>query len=400
MAAVATGDPLLDARMVEEEEEMARRRKHYANTEDEYAGLMSQKDKQWIINIQLNQLKCDNPYVDDYYFTIYQARKEEQKHRDDNRAGKELLLNESVVELNTSYTPAQFENSLGKLQCVTVKAPRQIIDVGVVRVPETPRATDSPVSGSREAESPSLLNVTLIEKKKASGEYKMLLMKIEVLFSALLDLEADKLKLEALPTGAPLREQISHDEVSHLQILQSGLSCAEVVSDCLAVAKGRNLVLRSLAYLSSKEVVLNSILSNIHHVARNDQMDLQFWSLLAKYIDSASLEKLEPAASNIVNMKSKNKKSVLSTSLGASIILTLILKASLDSGKTNNNLNTWSLLARTLLSLVAEGAVLGAFLARFSLSESSLASLLSLDNKLKPAWINIMEQSKGVEVSS
>ena len=75
--------------------------------------------------------------------------------------------------------------------------------------------------------------------------------------------------------------------MSHLQILKSGLSSAEVVSDCLAVAKGRNLVLRSLAYLSSKEVVLNSILSNIQHVARNDQMDLQFWSLLAKYIDSS-----------------------------------------------------------------------------------------------------------------
>merc|ERR550532_1237791 len=123
LAVNPTGDPVLDARMVEEEEEMARRRKHYANTEDEYAGLMSQKDKQWIINIQLNQLKCDNPYVDDYYYTMYQARKEEEKHKDDNRAGKELLLNESVVDLNTSYTPAQFENSLGKLQCVTVKAP-------------------------------------------------------------------------------------------------------------------------------------------------------------------------------------------------------------------------------------------------------------------------------------
>ena len=32
-----------------------------------------QRDKQWIINIQLNQLKCDNPYVDDYYFTMYQV---------------------------------------------------------------------------------------------------------------------------------------------------------------------------------------------------------------------------------------------------------------------------------------------------------------------------------------
>ena len=30
--------------------------------------------------------------------------------------------------------PALMNNSLGKLQCVTVKAPRQIIDVGVVRV--------------------------------------------------------------------------------------------------------------------------------------------------------------------------------------------------------------------------------------------------------------------------
>ena len=34
-------------------------------------------------------------------------------------------------------TQAKLENSLGKLQCVTVKAPRQIIDVGVVRVADT-----------------------------------------------------------------------------------------------------------------------------------------------------------------------------------------------------------------------------------------------------------------------
>ena len=43
----------------------------------------------------------------------------------------------SSVLFQPSYTPAQFENSLGKLQCVTVKAPRQIIDVGVVRVADT-----------------------------------------------------------------------------------------------------------------------------------------------------------------------------------------------------------------------------------------------------------------------
>ena len=47
-----------------------------------------------------------------------------------------MLLNESMD--HSSYTPTQFENSLGKLQVVTVKAPRQIIDVGVVRCAESP----------------------------------------------------------------------------------------------------------------------------------------------------------------------------------------------------------------------------------------------------------------------
>merc|ERR1719422_147970 len=398
LAVNPTGDPVLDARMVEEEEEMARRRKHYANSEDEYAGLMSQKDKQWIINIQLNQLKCDNPYVDDYYYTMYQARKEEQRNKDDNRAGNQLLLNESLVELHSqSYTPAQFENSLGKLQCVTVKAPRQIIDVGVMRCHDNNtsfRSTDSPVCEQSPAP-----GAVVVSDKKQSGEYKLLLMKIEVLYTALLDLEADNLKLNALPTGAPLREQITQDEVTHLQILQSGLSSADVVADCLAVAKGRSLVLRSVSYLSSSPNVvtglLNGILANIHHVARNDQQDLQFWSLLAKHIDTESLEKLEPAASSLVNMKSKNKKAVLSTSLGSSVMLTLILKASLETDKRGD---TWALLARTLLSCVAEGAKLGPFLAKFHLSESTLANLLNLDNNLKPAWINIMELSNGVEV--
>merc|ERR1719516_88535 len=181
IASHSTGDPLLDARMLEEEEEMARRRKHYANSEDEYAGLMSQKDKQWIINIQLNQLKCDNPYVDDYYYTMYQARKEEKRNRDDNRAGNQLLLNESLVELNQSYTPAQFENSLGKLQCVTVKAPRQIIDVGVMRCHDNNtsfRSTDSPVCEQSPAP-----GAVVVSDKKQSGEYKLLLMKIEVLYT-------------------------------------------------------------------------------------------------------------------------------------------------------------------------------------------------------------------------
>ena len=36
----------------------------------EYDGLMEQREKDWIIKIQLMQLHTDSPYVDDYYFTV------------------------------------------------------------------------------------------------------------------------------------------------------------------------------------------------------------------------------------------------------------------------------------------------------------------------------------------
>merc|ERR1719209_315423 len=105
-----TGDPRLDAKMLQEREELGRKRRIYEQCEDEYAGLMTQRDKQWIINIQLNQLKCDNPYVDDYYFTMYQARKEREGERGE-KAGGQLLLNDSLTETPGSYIPTQFENS-------------------------------------------------------------------------------------------------------------------------------------------------------------------------------------------------------------------------------------------------------------------------------------------------
>ena len=31
--------------------------------EDEFAGLMNQRERQWIVNIQLSQLKCENPFL-------------------------------------------------------------------------------------------------------------------------------------------------------------------------------------------------------------------------------------------------------------------------------------------------------------------------------------------------
>lgn len=46
---------------------------------DEYANLMSERDKQWLLGIQLSQLNKDTPYYNDYYFCVFRDRKERQK---------------------------------------------------------------------------------------------------------------------------------------------------------------------------------------------------------------------------------------------------------------------------------------------------------------------------------
>ena len=40
------------------------------NVDDAYAGLMTRREKEWLIKIQLLQLTSSNPQLDDYYFQV------------------------------------------------------------------------------------------------------------------------------------------------------------------------------------------------------------------------------------------------------------------------------------------------------------------------------------------
>lgn len=37
---------------------------------DDYAGLMTLREKQWLINIQMLQLNTGTPYIHDFYYTV------------------------------------------------------------------------------------------------------------------------------------------------------------------------------------------------------------------------------------------------------------------------------------------------------------------------------------------
>ena len=37
---------------------------------DEYAGLLTNREKEWLVKIQMIQLHTEDPYTDDYYYTV------------------------------------------------------------------------------------------------------------------------------------------------------------------------------------------------------------------------------------------------------------------------------------------------------------------------------------------
>uniref|UniRef100_A0A182VTU2 Serine/threonine-protein kinase ATM n=1 Tax=Anopheles minimus TaxID=112268 RepID=A0A182VTU2_9DIPT len=202
---------------------------------DEYANMMSTRDKQWLIGIQLTQLNSDLPYLNDYYFTVYKQRLAAAKGDNGNRIYKANQLNHPFVQptehaqllllsmltknvkggllhLNRerrsseskstsgsdgkdgsvtgrAYTPFQFEKSLGKLQCGSVTAPRKLIDADVMG---SDQLNGNPVTTAEQ---------TLTQRKA-----RHVLLLIETLYKLLLKLE-DKLNPVAIATADLLREK-------------------------------------------------------------------------------------------------------------------------------------------------------------------------------------------------
>lgn len=165
---------------------------------DEYANMMSERDKQWLLGIQLSQLNKDTPYYSDYYFCVFRERKERQKgenereskaHKDNTfyhpltqqmlqrngLIGRERRNSEKSQDIKEvparNYTPLQFENSLGKLQCGSVTAPRKIIDQDVV-------AETGTSSGA-------VINPEVLSQRKS----RQILLHVESLYKILLKME-------------------------------------------------------------------------------------------------------------------------------------------------------------------------------------------------------------------
>ncbi|XP_071112681.1 protein PAT1 homolog 1-like isoform X1 [Haliotis cracherodii] len=288
--------------------------------EDSYDGLMTQKEKDWIIKIQLMQLQTDNPYLDDYYYTYHTLKKkakERQKLRENGEFSdddpKLVIPNLAKVETK-AYTPAQFEGSLGRLTTASVHNPRTIIDLSknVAQSKE-----DNPQNVSKELR-----------------RVRQLLMDIEKGFLLLLDIDDLEKKLLALPEESRMPLVFERREkVDQLFAFLSADDNIETFIQIMSVRKGRKLLSRVLPLLDPAQqcIIVSLMLCNLTQLMRKDQAEegqIMLTDSVHQALNKSSFEMLATVGEQIHQMQSQGKAitAMLQNKFGSTILCAMLVR--------------------------------------------------------------------------
>ncbi|XP_003707961.1 protein associated with topo II related - 1 isoform X1 [Megachile rotundata] len=337
---------------------------------DEYADLMSNREKQWLINIQLLQLNTNEPYVDDYYYTVFcdkknkrntnQDQKDKKQNSNDNNNGfyrdnRDREQQPHHVLTRPVYTPMQFENSLGKLQFASVIAPRKIIDMDVV-----------PNSDPQ---------LTTQIQQKDTKRTRQLLLEIERLYII-------QLKIEDLHNPLALLNDQQNQEgqnnsnsdkkttpelvnamlLSFLQHIQD-----DKLASMLSIRKGKTLLLRFLPYVSETEYRIqleelwNAIFRGLAVIGRRDSdllisLHTEFQRWFNAVQNFGTILRLARSLSDSVSqpIKINSLAFALTNKFGVSVIASMLEQAE-NLYPTDDSLSTeWSSFIANIIETIGE----------------------------------------------
>ncbi|XP_055360338.1 protein PAT1 homolog 2 isoform X2 [Betta splendens] len=237
---------------------------------DPYCNLMTAKEKEWIIRLQMIQLQSENPYLEDYYYQEYYRRIEAKMAEEELgiRSKREPpKLTTPYIMKTESYTPVvHIEGSLGQVAVSTCYSPRRAISA----------------VHAVQAHSP-------VEKDTRQQRLEVL-SKIEKLFMVLLEVEeTERLKTTVLsePEERRLMEKTQR-KVEHVYSQLKHHDPLEEFMPFLLLPKGKKLIARLLPFLK-----LDSALAVLHVVTSN------LLTLMSRDADEA-LPVLYPSLRNVI----------------------------------------------------------------------------------------------------
>ncbi|XP_040458191.1 protein PAT1 homolog 2 isoform X2 [Falco naumanni] len=226
---------------------------------DPYAGLMTSKEKDWVVKVEMIQLQSEN-MDDDYYYQTYYHRLEHRQAEEElfggrNKQEPPKLVTPFIQKVEMYDSVVRIAGSLGQVAVSTCYSPRRAIDA---------------------------VHHALVEE--AAGSHRLrALHRIEKLFVQLLEVEEAqrKMSLGLEEQQQPSCQEQKSQEVEHIYQALKIRACSseEEAEDeflqLLCVRKGKKLTARLLPHLSREqaEKILLTITHHLPFLMKKDVLD-------------------------------------------------------------------------------------------------------------------------------
>ncbi|XP_068111687.1 protein PAT1 homolog 1 [Hyperolius riggenbachi] len=293
---------------------------------DPYAGLMLQREKEWVCRIQLLQLQSTDPYHDDFYYQNYFEKLDKLSANPDSlnegpKKERTKLITPQVAKLEHAYKPVQFEGSLGKLTVSSVNNPRKMIDA---------------VATHRTDEEET-------REKQVRDKRRQTLVVIEKTFSVVLELE-DFERRFSLCCEDHEREALAEERRQKLQqlceILRGKEGSERAAEDqfvqIMCIRKGKRLVVRILPFLplQLRTALLSTTAHSLPFLIKKDYQDQILPCLVSPYahvINQLPADALPSLLQSLCSSGSTSSQqqlaSVLQNKLGLTLICQILERA-------------------------------------------------------------------------
>ncbi|XP_055031703.2 protein PAT1 homolog 2 isoform X2 [Misgurnus anguillicaudatus] len=208
-------------------------------TWDPYSHFMTDKEKEWIIRLQMIQLQSENPH-DDYYYQEYYQRMEaklaEEAMLGDRLKKEPPKLTTPYVTKTDLYIPVvHIEGSLGQVAVSTCFSPRRAIDAVHAHTPDE-------------------------EHKDTRQQRLEVLSTLEKLYIVLLEVEEAE-KMKATVPNKEEERRLMQNTQRKVEQIYGRLRCptfsesGEEFLSCLLISKGKKMLARLLPFLSHDDAL-------------------------------------------------------------------------------------------------------------------------------------------------
>ncbi|XP_064245121.1 LOW QUALITY PROTEIN: protein PAT1 homolog 2 [Passer domesticus] len=288
-------------------------KKPWSRKVDPYAGLMTSKEKDWVVKVQMMQLQSEN-IDDDYYYQTYYQRLERKQAEEEllgRRNKPPKLVTPFIQKVVTYDSVVRIAGSLGQVTVSTCYSPRRAIDA---------------------------VHHAFVEEEAAGTHRLRTLHRIEKLFLPLLEVEELQQKISAGEKEPQKQEQKSQKVESIYQALKiRACSSEEEAEDeflqLLCVRKGKKLMARLLPHLTGeqREKILLTITCHLPFLMKKDMLDESLpllYSPLNEVVGELTFSKLVDALQELTHPLPESSELPLTMALknqfGISLLYSLL----------------------------------------------------------------------------